>query len=575
MVQKLTIEEMEELAAIRGGNCLSNQYINLRTNLEWQCSEHHVWEAPPDSIRSGSWCPVCAGRPKLTIDDMKDIAKSHGGKCLTKRYVNAHTHLKWRCKKGHEWQATYNNIGKGKWCPRCAHENIASKQRLTIKEMRAIAKSRGGKCISDGYINIDTKIEWECIRRHRFNARPDTVKRGQWCPECKASISENLVRQFFEQLFKQKFSQAWPSWLRNSKGQVMQIDGLCKKLKIGFEYQGQQHYEPAHYLSLAGNIPFEQRQKYDSEKAAICTKTGIRLFCIPFRVMKRGGLEEKIEDLREFIKKAAKELKVILPGRIDSIKIDPVKVYFQDRMTPLLEIVESKGGEIIDGEYAGARAKVKVRCSNGHIWGARPYHLQAGVWCPFCAGNVKSNIQEMKRLAAKRGGKCLSQEYRGNNIKLRWRCKKGHEWETTPGKIKTGTWCPVCAGNRPNSIELFKELAHERNGECMSANYVNMHSKLKWLCERGHEWKATPNSIKRGSWCPYCSGNVKLFLADMKALAMQRGGECLSEDYINNRTKLRWKCKDGHEWEATSAHVRNGTWCPLCARSRKKYLLNE
>jgi hypothetical protein len=94
MVQKLTIEEMQQLAAIRGGKCLSIQYFNLCTKLKWQCSEQHVWNAPPDSIRSGSWCSVYAGRRKLTIADMKYIAKSHGGKCLTQQYVNAHTHLR-------------------------------------------------------------------------------------------------------------------------------------------------------------------------------------------------------------------------------------------------------------------------------------------------------------------------------------------------------------------------------------------------------------------------------------------------------------------------------------------------
>lgn len=247
MVQKLTIKEMQELADSRGGRCLSKQYVNLRTKLKWQCSKQHVWKASPDNIRSGSWCPVCAGRPKLTVDNMKAIAKSRGGECLSKEYANAHVHLKWRCEKGHEWEATYNNIGKGKWCPICATEKNAAKQRLTIEEMRAIAASRGGKCISDLYVNIDTKLEWECIHRHRFKARPDTVKRGQWCPECKASISENTVRVFFEELFRNKFPQVWPSWLRNSNGQVMQIDGFCKKLKIGFEYQGQQHFESGHY----------------------------------------------------------------------------------------------------------------------------------------------------------------------------------------------------------------------------------------------------------------------------------------------------------------------------------------
>ena len=294
MVQILTIEKMQNIAASRGGKCLSKEYSNNRSKLLWQCSKNHVWEASPDSIKSGSWCPACAGRPKLTIDGMETIAGSHGGECLSKEYVNAHVHLKWRCKEGHEWEATYNNIGKGKWCPRCATEEVAAKQRLTIEEMQAIAESRGGKCISDLYVNIDTKLDWECIRGHRFKARPDTVKRVQWCPECKASISENIVRAFFEELFRNKFPQVWPSWLRNSNGRVMQIDGFCKNLKIGFEYQGQQHFEKNHYLSVAGNNTFEQRQRYDREKVELCAQRGIRLFRIHHKVMKKRSSPNRV-----------------------------------------------------------------------------------------------------------------------------------------------------------------------------------------------------------------------------------------------------------------------------------------
>jgi hypothetical protein len=32
----------------------------------------------------------------------------------------------------------------------------------------------------------------------------------------------------------------------------------------------------------------------------------------------------------------------------------------------------------------------------------------------------------------------------------------------------------------------------------------------------------------------------------MRALAGDRGGECLSDRYINNRTKLAWRCATGH-----------------------------
>jgi hypothetical protein len=52
---------MNKTAEIRGGLCLSEQYINSKTKLKWQCSKGHVWEALPTNVKNkGSWCPICA-----------------------------------------------------------------------------------------------------------------------------------------------------------------------------------------------------------------------------------------------------------------------------------------------------------------------------------------------------------------------------------------------------------------------------------------------------------------------------------------------------------------------------------
>ena len=54
----LTIKEMHELAHLKGGNCLSTNYINNQTKLKWKCSKGHVWEATPDSVKNqNTWCP--------------------------------------------------------------------------------------------------------------------------------------------------------------------------------------------------------------------------------------------------------------------------------------------------------------------------------------------------------------------------------------------------------------------------------------------------------------------------------------------------------------------------------------
>ncbi len=557
---------MQQLATQNDGKCLSRTYINNRLKLKWQCIKGHIWEAPANAVQQGHWCPTCAGRPKVTIRDMRNLAESKGGKCLSESYVNAHTHLKWKCKYGHEWKATSNNISRGKWCPTCGIESRAQKQRSGIDEMIILAKARGGTCLSESYINTDTKLKWMCSKGHIWEAIPDAVKRGTWCPVCNTSKSEIICRLFFEALFNARFPSSWPNWLRNKSGQVLQLDGYSEPLGIAFEYQGIQHYSSVVYFSQKGSHSFKKRQEDDEKKRELCQKHGIKLFQIPYLILDKAAIEEKVASLRKFVKNKAAALGISIPDNIGHIVIDANKIYIDNEIEEIIFRVLSNGGKLLKGQYEGGKSRFKVKCGKGHIWFARADHLKRGIWCPFCAGNVRSSIDVMRRIAGEKGGECLSSEYRGNNKKLLWRCNKGHEWETAPGHIKSGSWCPVCAGNGPKSIGIFKELANKKNGECLSDKYVSMHSKLKWRCEKGHEWMATPNSVKRGSWCPRCSGNVKLTLEELKGLAKGRGGQCLSKEYVNNRTKLIWRCGDGHEWSATPAHVKNGTWCPICAK---------
>ena len=118
------------------------------------------------------------------------------------------------------------------------------------------------------------------------------------------------------------------------------------------------------------------------------------------------------------------------------------------------------------------------------------------------------------------------------------------------------------------TIEEMQQIAKERGGECLSKKYINAHTKLKWQCNNGHSWDNTPFHIKQGQWCPYCYGRYQT-LEDMQKIANERGGQCLSEKYFNSKTKLKWRCKKEHEWEATPEHIKEGTWCPICARNRK------
>ena len=167
-------------------------------------------------------------------------------------------------------------------------------------------------------------------------------------------------------------------------------------------------------------------------------------------------------------------------------------------------------------------------------------------------GVKKSTIEEMQRLAKSRQGKCLSHEYINNRTKLKWKCHKGHIWFSTPSTIKSGHWCAKCSRKKKLTIEEMQEVALERGGKCLSKKYINTHTKLKWQCHLLHTWEAEPNSIKRGTWCPVCAGVKKPTIEEMRDLAESKGGRCLSRKYVNAHTKLKWKCHKGHIWETTS-----------------------
>jgi hypothetical protein len=117
-----------------------------------------------------------------------------------------------------------------------------------------------------------------------------------------------------------------------------------------------------------------------------------------------------------------------------------------------------------------------------------------------------------------------------------------------------------------------KEKAKEKGGECLSTEYINNKSKLRWKCKCGNEWEAAfVNILVHKYWCPICGGSSVLRLEDCNAYAKSKNGLCLSSEYTNIKQKIRWKCSEGHEWENKFDNIKNlNQWCPICAIDKRK-----
>jgi hypothetical protein len=115
----LSIIDAQVLASGHGGCCLSKEYKNAHKKLDWLCSENHYFKATYNNVQQGTWCAVCAGLAKKSLEDIQAIALEKGGCCLEKEYINNRASMSWQCKNKHVWTTPWANIQAGKWCPKC------------------------------------------------------------------------------------------------------------------------------------------------------------------------------------------------------------------------------------------------------------------------------------------------------------------------------------------------------------------------------------------------------------------------------------------------------------------------
>ena len=288
ITKKYTIEQCKEFAISKNGECLSDEYKNSKTKLNWKCSEGHEWSSIFSSIKRGCWCPKCgyqlciknrtSGSIRLNIKQCKEFAISKGGECLSEEYKNNRTKLNWKCSEGHEWKTATEHIMSKinpSWCPICSN-NIP----LTIEQCKEFAISKNGECLSEEYKNNKTKLNWKCSEGHEWSQCFSVLKsQGCWCPVCsKNNKSENVCREILEHKFCKKFPTKRPKFLKG-----LELDGYNEELNLAFEYNGKQHYQYNKHFHRGDPELFEKQKSRDRKKYRICAEKNINLIIIPYQ----------------------------------------------------------------------------------------------------------------------------------------------------------------------------------------------------------------------------------------------------------------------------------------------------
>jgi hypothetical protein len=207
----------------------------------------------------------------------------------------------------------------------------------------------------------------------------------------------------------------------------------------------------------------------------------------------------------------------------------------------------------------------------------------------------EKQFQKAQDYAKSRGGQCLSTEYVTAKTKMKWKCSNlNHpEWESTFDiVVSRNAWCNLCYRQQQSeksklvgAFEKAQEYAQSRNGECLSTEYVNAKTKMRWKCDNLEHpiWESTFESIvSREQWCKKCAYDRAIIDNGYQLAqdyAKKHNGKCLanSKDVIKKHSYLKWKCdnQEHPEWETQLRNMLDfNTWCPLCAGrfSKDEYL---
>jgi hypothetical protein len=119
--------------------------------------------------------------------------------------------------------------------------------------------------------------------------------------------------------------------------------------------------------------------------------------------------------------------------------------------------------------------------------------------------------------------------------------------------------------HRQQNWQKIQTKIEERDGQCLSelSEYVDIKTKVWIHCNQGHAFQTSWINLRQGGWCPTCArSRTRMYtIVDLQNYARSQGGQCRSDKYTNVTALYDWECKRGHRFKATWWGIYE-VWCP-------------
>ena len=383
---------------------------NSGKKVWWKCAKGHEWQATIDSRSKGHKCPYCTGLLVIMGEtDLQTVNPSlanewnyekNNGLTPAEVMPGKKEKVWWKCKNGHEWEASVYSRSSGCGCPYCAGNKVIKGendlQTLNPNLSNQWNYDKNGDLLPTEVMpNSTQKVWWECSKGHEWLAVIESRNRGNGCPYC--------------------------------SGRYV-IKGETDLQTVNFSLSKEWNYEKNNSLTPMDVSPNSHQKVW-----WICNKGHEWQAAISTR--NRGNKCPYCANQKTL--RADNDLPTTNPALVKEWN------YQKNRNLQPEDFV------------ATSHKKVWWKCDKGHEWQAEIRRRNSGQGCPYCYGRCaiegETDLQTVNPMLAKEWNYAKNTEILPTNIlpnsnkKIWWKCSNGHEWQATVNHRSHGSNCPECA----------------------------------------------------------------------------------------------------------------------------------
>jgi hypothetical protein len=241
-------------------------------------------------------------------------------------------------------------------------------------------------------------------------------------------------------------------------------------------------------------------------------------------------------------------------------------------------LVEPYGGKCLEKEYINARTKMKFICKFGHEFTTTVDSITTKKsWCPKC--RVKSAGEEICRIHFEKifgkafpsckpswllnnSGNCMELDGYCKELDIAFEFHGQQHYYDVPYYYKKGKTLE----KRQQDDKLKETLCKQKGINLIIIPYnINFKNLKDYILNKFPLLEKDFNKEEVHWKNAIIFSRHEKSLNLMQEIAAKHEGKCLSENYINARTKMSFICKKGHVFEKVPDVIKNqNKWCPKC-----------